>query len=255
LIFSKKEPQRIRDLERYSIRCIRYKGFTPTSPIIDKEDIKGTLDQQIDRAYEFVLRNIAKRAMIKGTKRAEIYEYPESAIREAVANAVIHRDYRITQTYTQIAIFDDRIEISNPGNLPPGVTVENIKDAQMSRNETIAARLKDLGYLEEYGRGFDIIFEKMQEYGLLHPLIKNSVNQFQVILLGPRVDKLNERQLVLWKHLLEYGKLHPRQIREQLLPKIPRPTINLDLKRMKDAGLIEVVGSSSSPNLYYKIRH
>ena len=107
-----------------------------------------------------------------GTKRVERYEYPEKAIREIVANAVIHRDYKITETYTQVNVFEDRIEIFNRGCLPQGVTVENIRDAQVSRNETIAARLKELDYLEEYGRGIDIVFNEMTKWNLLSPIFK-----------------------------------------------------------------------------------
>ena len=166
LIFAKTLPYEKYPYERYVIRCVKFSGNDSASSIIDKLDVVGTLDQQIDGAYKFILRNIRKTAHISGTKRYERYEYPEQAIRELVANAVIHRDYKITETFTQIHIFKDRLEIANPGSLPPGVTVDNIKDAQFSRNAIIAGRLKDLDYLEEYGRGIDIVLSKMEEWGL-----------------------------------------------------------------------------------------
>ncbi|NLC31446.1 MAG: hypothetical protein GX765_05355, partial [Candidatus Moranbacteria bacterium] len=122
LIFAKNRPQKKLQFQRYVIRCVRYKGSGVHTDILDSLDVDGTLDEQIDGMQSFILRNIKKSAKIVGTKRVERYEYPEKAIREIVANAVIHRDYRITETYTQVNIFEDRIEVFNPGNLPLGVT-------------------------------------------------------------------------------------------------------------------------------------
>lgn len=243
LIFAKSAPQSKRAFNRYKIRCVRYKGSNVTTEIIDSADIDGTLDEQIDDMQKFILRNIRKSAEIVGTKRVEKYEYPEKAIREIIANAVIHRDYKITETYTQVNIFEDRIEVFNPGCLSPGVTVENIRDAQVSRNEIIAARLKDLDYLEEYGRGIDIVFNEMEKWDLLPPIFKNTTNSFRVILPGPKLSQLNQRQLRIWEHLVDQKRI-TAQICEQILPRVPRQTINYDLSRMQGIGLIRKIGST-----------
>lgn len=251
LIFAKNNnPQLFKAFSRYIIRCIRYKGISVSSDIIDKADIGGTLDYQIDEMHKFVLRNIKKSAYVQGTKRFERYEYPEKAIREIVANAVIHRDYQITETYTQVNIFEDRIEVFNPGCLPPGVTIDNIKDAQVSRNEVIAALLKDMGYLEEYGRGIDIVFDKMIKWDLMKPIFKNTANSFKVILLGQELSKLNERQIKIWDYLIENKTITAKQC-EELLEGIPRPTINRDLKIMQQMNLIHPIGESVST--YYQL--
>ncbi|MDX9913756.1 MAG: ATP-binding protein [Candidatus Moranbacteria bacterium] len=243
LIFAKNRPQNKLQFQRYVIRCVRYKGSGVHSDIIDSLDIYGTLDEQIDGMQAFILRNIKKSAEIVGTKRIERYEYPEKAIREIVANAVIHRDYRITETYTQVNIFEDRIEVFNPGNLPLGVTIENIKNSQMSRNKIIAARLKDLDYLEEYGRGIDIVFTKMNEWGLLPPIFKNTSNSFRVILPGENLSKLNERQMKIWEYLVENGRI-TRKGAETLSIDTAQQTISSDLRKMKDIGLIRQIGES-----------
>lgn len=250
LIFSKDKPQQYTSLTRYIIRCVRYKGSSVSTDIIDKSDVYGTLDAQIDDIQKFILRNIKLSAEIIGTKRIERYEYPEQAIREIIANAVIHRDYKITETYTQVNVFEDRIEVFNPGCLPPGVTVENIKDAQASRNETIAALLKDLDYLEEYGRGIDIVFNRMREWRLLEPLFKNTANSFKVTLLGPKLSKLNERQIKIWEYLVEKEKITIKEC-EILLPEVPRTTVNSDLQRLQEIGLIIKIGESI--NTYYTL--
>ena len=248
LIFAKNKPQKKSNFNRYIIRCVRYKGSSVSSDIIDKADIDGTLDEQIDNMEKFILRNIKKSAKIIGTKRIEKYEYSKKAIREIIANAVIHRDYKIIETYTQINVFEDRIDIFNPGCLPPGVTVENIKDAQVSRNVIVAARLKELDYLEEYGRGINIVFNKMEEWNLLPPIFKNTSNSFKVILMGEKLSSLNKVQIEIWTYLTENNKITAKECEKNL--NFSRKTINYNLKKMQDMGLIQSVGQSI--NTYYK---
>lgn len=243
LLFAHGKPQQKNTFARYIVRCVRYQGSGAHTEIVDKSDVEGTLDEQIDAMQAFILRNIPLSATIVGTKRVERYEYPEAAIREIVANAVIHRDYRITETYTQVNIFADRIEIFNPGNLPPGVTVENIRTAQISRNKTIARLLSNMDYLEEYGRGIDIVFAKMSEWNLLSPLFKNTSNSFKVILPGRILSQLNGRQIHIWELLLDRLRITRKEL-ETLLPEVPQQTLNYDLRKMKDSGLIRKIGQS-----------
>ena len=250
LIFAHDPPQERNPYERYIVRCVRYAGNNAASEIIDSADIKGTLDVQIDDSYKFVLKNIKKQAVVVGTKRIERFEYPEAAIRELIANAIIHRDYKIIETFTQIKIFNDRIEILNPGSLPPGVTVENIKDAQFSRNNIIAGRLNDLDYLEEYGRGIDIVLKKMEEFNLPTPLFRNLINSFEVILLGDKYHQLNERQMKIIDTLLLKGKLTVQDC-QKILKRVPRATINKDLKDLKKIEII--VSHGGSVNIFYTL--
>lgn len=237
--------------DRYIIRCVRFAGNDSASDIIDKQDIGGTLDEQIDETYKFILRNISKKAHIEGTKRSERYEYPEQAIRELIANSIIHRDYKIIETYIHIHIFENRLEISNPGSLPPGVTINTIKDAQFSRNAIIAARLKDLDYMEEYGRGIDVVLNRMQEWKLPIPIFRNSVNSFQAVLLGSKFKGLNERQIRIIDYLLLKGRITARDC-QKILRGIPRITINSDLKNLRDLEIIDQQGASTST--YYSLK-
>jgi len=250
LIFAKSAPQQRFPFERYVVRCIKYSGNDVSTEIIDQQDIDGTLDSQIDGVYKFILKNIKKNASILGTKRVEMYEYPEKAIRELVANALIHRDYKIIETYTQICIFADRITFTNPGCLPPGVTVDNIRDAQFSRNSIIAGRLKDLNYLEEFGRGIDLVIRQMEERGLCTPVFRNLVNSFQVILLGSKYRSLNERQLKIINSILLIGKITAKDCLK-VLKGIPRATLNKDLKDLKDLDILKSNGASI--NTYYTL--
>lgn len=249
LTFATRTPQAHKNFKRLIVRCIHYKGNTSASPIVDKIDLEGTLDEQIEGMQTFIMKSIPLSAKIIGTKRVEQYEYPPEAIREIVANAVIHRDYSIIETYTQIAVFANRIEVSNPGNLPPGVTVENIREAQFSRNVIISAILRDMEYMEEYGRGIEIVYASMNEYGLLGPLFKNSTNSFRVTLLGQQFSSLNQRQLKIWQTLQETGRSITALDCVELLSGTSRPAITLDLKNMVDIGLIQKKGAG--PNTHY----
>lgn len=106
-----------------------------------------------------------------------------------------------------------------------------------------------LDYLEEYGRGIDIVFSKMKEWGLLLPLFKNSTNSFKVILLGEKLSGLNMRQVQIWDYLIENKKITAKEC-EEILTDVPRKTINYDLKKLQEMGLIHQVGESRST--YYE---
>lgn len=252
LIFSKSDPQSRDPFFRYVVRCVRYAGSSASSPIVDTQDVHGCLDVQIEGVLKFILRNIAMGARLVGAKRVEMYEYPEEALREIVANAIIHRDYMITGTYIQVNIFSNRVEISNPGNLPPGITVQNIKDSQFSRNEIIARILRDLDYMEEFGRGIDLVYSKMQEWGLVDPLFKNSSNSFKVTLLGESFKGLNERQLAIW-HYLQDNKTITAKHATSLFDAVSRASVNGDLREMVGMGLVVAKGSSS--NTFYEPKY
>ena len=189
---------------------------------------------------------------LKIFKRVEDFEYPEDAIREIVANAIIHRDYMITGTFPQVVVFADRIEISNPGTLPPGITIDNLKESQFSRNEVIANLMRGLDYMEEFGRGIDLVYARMAENSLVKPLFKNRSNTFKVTLLGPRFEKLNERQVKIWDYLQEFNQINISTA-TKLFPKISRATVNNDLKGLVVIGLITPKGASN--NTYYEPKY
>lgn len=245
MIFSHSLPQDFDDLSRYLVRCVRYAGNSSSTPIIDKKDVYGTLDLQVDEVLKFIQRNIKTEARIEGSKRVERYEFPDLALREIVVNALVHRDYSNKGTYVQVAVFTNRIEVSNPGTLPPGVTIENLKNAQFSRNNVIAQVMRDLDYMEEFGRGIDLIYSQMLKWNLPEPLFKNVSNVFRVTLLGKSFQELNERQVKIWDYLQDKNQI-TAILAHSLFPNVSRKTINSDLKKMQDIELIELKGSSNS---------
>lgn len=123
------------------VKAIRFKGITVTGEMLDFKMFEGDIISQLKRVEDFIFEHIPIRAWIENGKleRQEKWLYPPKAIREALANAFAHRDYRMT-SHVQVRIFDDRMEIWNPGGLPTGITVEELKKHHDSipRNPLIA---------------------------------------------------------------------------------------------------------------------
>ena len=150
------------------IQCAVFKG-KDRSVFIDRREFAGSIQQQVEEAYNFVLRNIHLGAEIEGLYRRDIYEIPQSVIRELIINAVVHRNY-LESSHIQIAIFDDRLEITSPGGLAKGVTIERIKRGfSKVRNEALANAFHYMHLIEQWGTGIPRIVNTLKEYGLDEP--------------------------------------------------------------------------------------
>ena len=102
-------------------------------------------------------------------RRIDTYPYPREIVREMIVNAVVHRDYSYTSSPIQLAVFDERIEITSPGGLAGPVTAETIEDRQYNRNPLIAKRLFEMGYFDSWGQGIDQIMEWARQSGRTLP--------------------------------------------------------------------------------------
>jgi ATP-dependent DNA helicase RecG len=111
----------VRLIHQCSMLLLAFKG-TKNVDIYDRIDVKDDLITQFNAAVTFIKKHINRRSIIEGTYRRDVYEVPEPVLREAVANAIVHRDYAMTGTDITVSVFDDRLEIKNPGGLPAGVT-------------------------------------------------------------------------------------------------------------------------------------
>lgn len=167
------------------IKCAVFEGTNKNGKILDHIDIKEDVFRQIDLVESFVLRNIHKAAEVdsKTMRRETHYEIPYRVIREAVANAVAHRDYRISSTI-DVALFDDRIEIWSPGTLPTGMTIKLLQQdhASVLRNPTVGELLYLAGYIEHWGTGIRNMKEWMLEYGLPEPEYREEGLSFLTVL-------------------------------------------------------------------------
>ncbi|MDQ3250583.1 MAG: putative DNA binding domain-containing protein [Chloroflexota bacterium] len=178
LLFAKR-PQ---DFLYYArISAVRWAGLEAGETIIDRQEIIGRLDQQIEQAEAFILRNTRLSTQINSVRQSDQPEYPRPALREVLVNAVAHRDYSLAGAQILLYIFDDRIEMRSPGTLPNSVTLANIRTHySRPRNETIARVLFNLGYVNTLGSGIPRIIRLMQAQGGRPPDFEPGTAQFLV---------------------------------------------------------------------------
>lgn len=135
------------------VSCARFAG-TEKVDFLDRLDI-GRIVEAVEAVPIFIRRNTRMGAVIKEIKRKDIPEYPAVAVREGLLNALMHADYAYTNMRIFVSIFDNRLEIRSPGCLPPGMTIESIKDGvSIPRNLVIARIFQMLGWVEQFGTGY-----------------------------------------------------------------------------------------------------
>ena len=149
-------------------QCGVFKGMTKEI-FVDRREYTGPIWEQIDQAYQFVLRNIHMGATFEGIYRQDVYEIPPDAIRELIINAAVHRSY-LDHGNTQIAVYDNRLEITSPGKIPMGQTLERMKEGYSQiRNEALAYAFSYMNLIEHWGSGIPRIIGKVKASGLREP--------------------------------------------------------------------------------------
>ena len=147
---------------------------------MDKKEYSGPIYEQIDEAYQFVLRNIRMGAEFGGLLRRDVYELPIDSIRELIANAVSHRSYLDTAN-VQVALYDDRLEITSPGMLIGGLTIEEMKQGySRPRNKGIVSALAYMKVVERWGSGIPRLYENCENAGLREPELSEKAGCFRV---------------------------------------------------------------------------
>lgn len=173
------------------IQCALFKGRDRVT-FLDKREYSGPLYEQIEQAVNFVLRNIRLGVTIGKVLREERYELPVKAIREMIVNAVCHRSY-LDESCVQVAIYDDRLEVTSPGGLYNGLTVEDMLSGHSKiRNRAIANTLMQMGIIENWGTGIKRILQLSAEYHLQVPKITVSENFFRIELFRRIVEPHEE---------------------------------------------------------------
>lgn len=147
-----------------TVVCVLYKG-TEKLHVLDKKDFRGNMIENIEEAVLFIKRHTNLEYKIEKLRRVEIPDIPEPAVREAVINAVCHRDYFEKGAHVMIEIFDDRVEISNPGGLPSGLDPKDFGTKSVVRNPVIASLLNRADYIEQIGTGINRIKKAVAEHG------------------------------------------------------------------------------------------
>jgi ATP-dependent DNA helicase RecG len=171
-------------------------------------EIGGTLPQIIDEVESLLLERVGKRGFVDSFRRRDEPEYPGFALREAIINAIAHRDYTLRGSRVQVRLYPDRIEVDTPGGLPPPVTVDNIEDEKATRNEAIVVPLQDMNYMERRGYGFNAMVATMREAGLAPPLVKDNGASFGLCL---RSHVLMSPETVAWLRQFDGFDLSPQE--------------------------------------------
>ena len=218
-----------------------------------REEFIGPLPAIIDRAWRVIWEEMDKRSTVRGLQRQEETEYPSSAVREALVNAVAHRDYRLTGRSIEIRMYTDRMEITSPGGLPAHITVDNIVEEHYSRNPRLVNGLYQWGYIEELGLGVDRMIEDMVKAGHPPPVFEAKTHRFTVTLYNTRDQAralqmgqsgegtMNERQMKALEYIQRNGSITNSDYR-LLCPHVGPETLRLDLADLVTRGMLLKIG-------------
>lgn len=239
--------------------CFRMGRFKTETTIIDDKWIKGNLFQQFEETIKIIKQFISVRYEIKGIERKDIWDYPITAIREAMLNALTHRDYFNIANFIVIKVYDDHIWFYNPGGLPEGITIEQLKKPHQSylRNPLIAKVFYLAGFIEQYGSGTVRMVNWMKEAALPEPEYKEEMGGFSVYFHKDiyteeylRKKGLNERQIKAVMYVKEKGKITNKEY--QKINICSRNTATNDLRILVEKEVLKESGKKGA-GAYYVI--
>ena len=264
-----------KEIQRYVpealVKCAIFEGLEKRSDrIVEYEDFRTNVFEQIEGVQKFIQKHCRKKYAVnpENARREPVYEWPLLAIREAVSNAIAHRDYMISG-HTDIAIFDDRIEIWSSGTLPEGIKIEDLNKTHKSvlRNPAIAEMLYFAGYIERWGSGIKAMNTLAKQAGLPEPSYAEIGSNFVVTfkkaktkergglngglsgglnggLNGGLFDGLSEGL----KSLYLAVERNPGKQAKELSELLSRPVSTLDkqIKKLVDQNLIKRIGSKKT---------
>lgn len=251
-------------LPQSSVVFAKFVGTTPRGEsglagYSRREELTGPLPRLVEAAWNLIWSEMAVSAVVKGLEREETFEYPQFAVREAIVNAICHRDYRLRGRRIEIRMFSDRLEVISPGGLPGFITVENIKEEHFSRNPRIVGGMFQWGYIEELGLGIDRMIEVMEQAGHKPPTFDARPYSFAVALFNARekpkppewMRNTNHRQARALQYIRENGSITNREYRS-LCQGVSAETLRLDLADMVEKGILLKVGSKKGT--YYILK-
>ncbi len=179
------------------IQAGRFRGIDKTH-ITDTLDIRSLPVCAVEEIVAFVQKHALHGMEIGAVHRKERWNLPPVAVREAVINAVVHSDYSQHGTPIRVSIFDDRLEVENPGLLPFGLTVDDLRlGVSKLRNRVIGRVFHELGLIEQWGSGIQRMMAACREAGLAPPILEEIGTHFRVTILttsigAPSVDKTDQ---------------------------------------------------------------
>lgn len=242
------------------VHCFHFHGTEKRKPIASQQPYEGRLLEVIDQAVEFVLGKIDRSVGTRATStQAPVeFEIPRPVITEAIVNAVAHRNYR-NNGFVQVLVFADRIEVWNPGELPPGLTPELLRKPHgpMPQNPLIAEPLFRVKYVEKAGTGTTDMIADCREAGLPEPDFEQRVPHFVVTLWRDWLTDstmdglgLNDRQKTSVTFLKSQGRITSAEY--QNLTNVSRQTATRDLYEMVKKDVVSRRGAKRG--VYYMLK-
>lgn len=237
------------------IRLGRFSG-KDKSQIIDQQSLEVPISIALDPIIAFIRRHTSMAAEIGETRRKDIPQYPPEVIREAVINALLHTDYSIKGASIQIAIFEDRLEITNPGCLPFGLSFEAaLSGISQLRNRVIGRVFRELNLIEQWGSGLGRMLSICEQQGIPLPKFEELGNFFRTTLYHGVNTFIGTEE---WqKQIISYLKVH-----NEILPKkaqklwdVTSRTTSSRLKKMCAQGtLVEISTGPFDPQKKFILR-
>ncbi len=267
LLFFGKNPTEY--ISQSEIRIARFRGTTRTE-FIDSKEIKGPIYKMLDGVEAFFKRNTRLASKIVEFKRVDIPEYPYEAIREAVINAIAHRDYTYHWAPIMVSIFNDRMEINSPGDLLPGLDIKNLEGHHATRNKIICSIFHETKDMERFGTGIGKMKRLMKTHGLSEPDFLEEGNFFVVKFYGPgdkildlvpsipKERQIDLRELGLKNRQIEALKMMVNQKKTFTVGQyvgefgITDKTARMDLKKLISRNLVEKVGKTKGAHFRAK---
>ena len=251
LVLFASEPRR--HVRGAAVQLVRREGVGPgPGPSSAREECAGPLADTVDGCLRFVAAHTRRFEIVAGSRREALPEYPGPVLREAIVNALAHRDYGLAGATVDITVWDDRIEVRSPGPLPGHITLENMRTEHYSRNPRIMRVMKILGLVEEYGEGIDRMYREMEARLMEPPVFEATASSVTVILRNRMLVDVEDQS---WLSQLDRddiggderrtvvaarraGAVAPRDLRAML----PDADIDALLSRMVAKGLLSRVG-------------
>ena len=238
-----------------NIQCAIFKG-NDRAYFVDRREFNGPIQEQMEAAYQYVLEKINRGMKIDGIYRQDVYELPIDSVRELIANAVAHRSY-LDPGNIQVALYDNRLEITSPGMLMNGVTIEKMKEGYSKiRNRAIANAFSYMKIIEKWGSGIPRIIRECQEYGLPEPELIDFDGDFRInmyrqpsliqagtigTIIGIKVTSPEERVLTIMK---QNARVTQKELQKELGNSLR--TIKRMIAELQDKGYIVRRGNNRS---------
>lgn len=205
-----------KDISKYDVghqlKMVKFNN-TDRIGILDKKETKSSIFNLFDEVELFFNENTKHGLVVEGFRSVEIPEYPYQVIREAIVNAIAHRDYDFDNSFITFYIYTDRIEIISPGRLPYPLTIDKLGKTKnpIHRNPKITDILSKTKYMEHIETGITMMRETMNKHGLPEPEFSDENNFFKVVLYGPNNKLITPNKNQNYDNNDNFKKLNPRQ--------------------------------------------